>query len=241
MVRGLRYLARAQQRDGSWLPLWFGNQDHARDENPVYGTSKVLLAYRDLGLMDAPEARRGLAWLKSNQNTDGGWGGGMSLDGENQKQIVSSNEETALALEGLLAAAEPTGCSSGTTHKEPSNQAQVQKSSPAESFADPHLLRGLEWLVSAVEADRFRTPSPIGFYFAKLWYYERLYPIIFTTSALGQAVKLMSATTEQSAKSHLLSVATEGAEFPKRTEPKRQLVSNGKEDGAAPNLKQPCP
>jgi squalene-hopene/tetraprenyl-beta-curcumene cyclase len=30
--------------------------------------------------------------------------------------------------------------------------------------------------------------SPIGFYFAKLWYYERLYPLIFTVAALGQAL-----------------------------------------------------
>jgi squalene-hopene/tetraprenyl-beta-curcumene cyclase len=30
-------------------------------------------------------------------------------------------------------------------------------------------------------------PTPIGFYFAKLWYYERLYPLIFTVGALGRA------------------------------------------------------
>ena len=29
-------------------------------------------------------------------------------------------------------------------------------------------------------------PSPIGFYFAALWYYERLYPLIFTATALGR-------------------------------------------------------
>jgi hypothetical protein len=29
--------------------------------------------------------------------------------------------------------------------------------------------------------------SPIGFYFAKLWYFEKLYPLIFfTVSALSQ-------------------------------------------------------
>jgi squalene-hopene/tetraprenyl-beta-curcumene cyclase len=31
-------------------------------------------------------------------------------------------------------------------------------------------------------------PSPIGFYFAKLWYYERLYPRIFTVAALKRQV-----------------------------------------------------
>ena len=27
-------------------------------------------------------------------------------------------------------------------------------------------------------------PTPIGFYFANLWYFEKLYPIIFTVAAL---------------------------------------------------------
>ena len=44
-----------------------------------------------------------------------------------------------------------------------------------------------DWLVEAVESGRFREPSPIGFYFAKLWYFEKLYPIIFTVAALGRA------------------------------------------------------
>jgi len=49
--------------------------------------------------------------------------------------------------------------------------------------------RGLNGLLDAVESDRFLQASPIGLYFAKLWYYEDLYPIIFTASALRQALK----------------------------------------------------
>ena len=48
--------------------------------------------------------------------------------------------------------------------------------------------RGLEWLLDRVESEKFRDPAPIGLYFAKLWYFERLYPIIFATSALARAV-----------------------------------------------------
>jgi squalene-hopene/tetraprenyl-beta-curcumene cyclase len=75
--RGLRFLSHRQHPDGSWSPLWFGNQDHPDEDNPVYGTAKVLMAYRDLGLMDTPEALRGIAWLVANQNEDGGWGSGV--------------------------------------------------------------------------------------------------------------------------------------------------------------------
>ena len=70
--RGLRYLAQEQRADGSWMPLWFGNQDDPAEENPVYGTGRVLLAYRDLGRLTDEPAQRGLRWLASNQNADGG-------------------------------------------------------------------------------------------------------------------------------------------------------------------------
>ncbi|MFO0796557.1 MAG: hypothetical protein U0804_03710 [Gemmataceae bacterium] len=47
----------------------------------------------------------------------------------------------------------------------------------------------MAWLVEAVETGRFREASPIGFYFAKLWYFEKLYPLIFTVAALGRAAR----------------------------------------------------
>ena len=47
--------------------------------------------------------------------------------------------------------------------------------------------RGAMRLVAAVEAGTYVQPAPIGFYFAKLWYYEKLYPLIYTTAALGRA------------------------------------------------------
>jgi squalene-hopene/tetraprenyl-beta-curcumene cyclase len=41
-------------------------------------------------------------------------------------------------------------------------------------------------LAALMDSDGF--PAAIGLYFARLWYYERLYPIIFATSALGSVV-----------------------------------------------------
>src|SRR5262249_19220180 len=72
----MMYLQKHQRPDGSWLPLWFGNQHMPDDENPTYGTARVLAAYRDLGMMDTEPAKGGIAWLLANQNPDGGWGGG---------------------------------------------------------------------------------------------------------------------------------------------------------------------
>jgi len=51
---------------------------------------------------------------------------------------------------------------------------------------------GLMKLVEAVEQHRYRETAPIGFYFSKLWYYEKLYPIIFTAAALGRAVRKLA-------------------------------------------------
>ncbi|HVV99795.1 MAG TPA: prenyltransferase/squalene oxidase repeat-containing protein [Planctomycetaceae bacterium] len=165
---GFRYLHKTQRPDGSWLPLWFGNQFAHDDENPTYGTSRVLLAYRDIGLIDSPEAQRGLAWLRDSQNVDGGWGGAAGIE--------SSVEETALALDAVLADGRWT-----------------------ESAA-----RGADWLAAAVESGRIHRPTPIGFYFAKLWYSEKLYPLIFTTSALRNAerVRLNNPRSEPAAPPH---------------------------------------
>ena len=41
-----------------------------------------------------------------------------------------------------------------------------------------------------VYAGGLHDPTPIGFYFAKLWYFEKLYPIIFAVAALGRARRL---------------------------------------------------
>jgi squalene-hopene/tetraprenyl-beta-curcumene cyclase len=154
MEQGLHYLQRHQRPDGSWVPLWFGNQHAPNDENPTYGTARVLAAYRDLDMMTSEPARRGMAWLLSVQNADGGWGGTTG--------VLSSIEETALAVEVLL---------------------------DAGPGADVAVNKGLAWLVEQVEAGGLAHPTPIGFYFAKLWYFEKLYPIIFTVAALGRALR----------------------------------------------------
>ena len=162
IARGLRYLGRQQRADGSFVPLWFGNQFHPAEENPVYGTARVLLAYRDLGLIASEPAKRALRWLVEHAGADGGWGGSAAMPG--QPSGASRVEETAVAVEALLAG----------------------EAGPAPQSV---VARGIDWLIRAVESERHREPAPIGLYFARLWYYERLYPLVFLVSALGQAMR----------------------------------------------------
>jgi squalene-hopene/tetraprenyl-beta-curcumene cyclase len=158
LKRGLHYLEKHQRVDGSWLPLWFGNQHALDDENPTYGTARVLAAYRDLQRIDSEPAQRGIAWLLSVQNADGGWGGAANTP--------SSIEETALAVEVLLDAGDAA-------------QAAVE--------------RGFSWLIERIESGGLAQATPIGFYFAKLWYFEKLYPIVFSVAALGRARRKLAA------------------------------------------------
>jgi squalene-hopene/tetraprenyl-beta-curcumene cyclase len=155
-----RHLDTEQRAEGAWTPLWFGNQDVAAEENPTYGTSRVLLglasADRAMSYGLHPIANRGLEWLHRAQNTDGGWGGAP--------EVASSIEETALAVQALATLA------------------------PDEPEA---LARGVAWLIEHTDGGRTFPPSPIGFYFARLWYYEELYAPIFTVGALESASALV--------------------------------------------------
>jgi squalene-hopene/tetraprenyl-beta-curcumene cyclase len=187
---GFSYLVRSQGTDGSWLPLWFGNQHCPNDENKTYGTARVLAAYRDCGRLGDSAAQQGLAWLRTNQNDDGGWGGATGTP--------SSVEETALAVEMLVTADRANAeCRMRSAESPSQSRSQPEGESEHSAFPTPHsalrfspeTTRGLTWLCEAVETGKYRDPSPIGFYFAKLWYFEKLYPIIFTVAALGRAVR----------------------------------------------------
>ena len=164
------YLQNTQTPDGAWPALWFGNQHAPEEQNHTYGTARVLSAL--ICLQDSPRANvrpmiaGGMDWLLRAQNNDGGWGGSLTLD----HAMPSSVEETSPAV-GALA-----------------QLSADQKSSP-DKLA-PSIKAGVNWLIDHTQQGQNITPSPIGFYFAKLWYFEELYTLIFMVGALQQVKTL---------------------------------------------------
>ncbi|MGH3091253.1 MAG: squalene--hopene cyclase [Gaiellaceae bacterium] len=103
--RGVEYLLREQEEDGSWFGRW--------GVNYVYGVGAVLPGLEAAGLsQDHPAIRRAVAWLERCQNADGGFGEdcrsyelgeeGLSRRGRGE----STPSQTAWALLGLVAAGE---------------------------------------------------------------------------------------------------------------------------------------
>ncbi len=166
--KGWHYLEKHQGSDGSWLPLWFGNQDRQEEDNPIYGTGRVLLCYSQCDRSGNSACQRGLAYLKASQNTDGGWGGGVNCRypgfGRSVGCTTSTIEETSVALEGILAGG-------GT-----------------KDHADS-IMRGVNWLCDAIEQEHHLVSQPIGFYFARLWYHEKMYPLVFSLGALKKGLE----------------------------------------------------
>ncbi len=102
--RGVVWLLRAQEPDGSWFGRWGANY--------VYGVGAVVPALIAAGVKPSkPVIRRAVAWLEDHQNSDGGWGEDLrsyddpALAGRGE----STASQTAWALLALLAAGEHRG------------------------------------------------------------------------------------------------------------------------------------
>ena len=154
--QALAYLKRVQLSDGSWIPLWFGNEHTPDENNPVYGTAQVvnhLSGSEQLASKFVALIQSGCQYLRSARKADGSFGGDANAP--------ASIEETAVALHAL-------------------------------SGEEQDMMASVQWLITATEnGTRFPT-APIGLYFARLWYHEQLYPVVWTLGALRVAKKRLS-------------------------------------------------
>jgi squalene-hopene/tetraprenyl-beta-curcumene cyclase len=97
IVRGVDYLIRTQEQDGSWYGRW--GVDY------VYGTFLALRGLQAAGVSDREAAvLRGGEWLRAVQNADGGWG--ESCESYSSNTFIpapSTPSQTAWAILGLIA------------------------------------------------------------------------------------------------------------------------------------------
>jgi squalene-hopene/tetraprenyl-beta-curcumene cyclase len=95
--RGVDYLVRNQEQDGSWYGRW--------GVNYTYGTFLALRGLRAAGESDREaHVLRAGEWLRSIQNPDGGWGESCaSYDNGVFCPAESTASQTAWAILGLLA------------------------------------------------------------------------------------------------------------------------------------------
>ena len=104
VARGIEFLIREQEKDGSWYGRW--------GTNYVYGTWSVLSALNAAGEdPSSPYIRRAVRWLEQRQRDDGGWGedGASYWPDRRDEAKTSTPSQTAWAVLGLMAAGEVDG------------------------------------------------------------------------------------------------------------------------------------
>ena len=176
MRRAVVWLAKTQRTDGAWVPLWFGNENEADEGNPVYGTAVVLKYISRLSAKEFPPFHKvrlkAAVFLTGVQQADGSWSGGSGGG-------PGSIEETGAALEALVAYA-------GTIDGGGPEMLTVYNLA---------ITRGAAALLRLSAGGTEFPPAPIGLYFARLWYYEKLYPRIAAVAALRAIRRYLAGLT----------------------------------------------
>ena len=162
-VRSVIYLEKHQDKSGLWLPLWFGNQQTPDHKNPVYGTARVTAYLNET--LHTQLGNEYMIILKLMIDRGCHYLTSVqNLDGSwgGAKDIQGSIEESALAVTALV----------------------------MNGFQEECLL-GMNWLAEKNKSDGI-VASPIGLYFASLWYDEELYPLTAYLECLSVSQETIS-------------------------------------------------
>ena len=157
ITRMKSWLDKTMTDEGSWNPLWFGDQDATSqfrveglefrvEANPVYGAATIIDYMKTAGITLTLDAKD---FLLKCQNPDGGWGG--------NRGVPSKVTLTAKAIGALR-------------HFLPET--------------DEAIRRAVDYLYARYETGTLYSREPIGLYFSRLWYSEDLYNPIYLLTAL---------------------------------------------------------
>lgn len=157
ITRMKSWLDKTMTDEGSWNPLWFGDQDATSqfrveglefrvEANPVYGAATIIDYMKTAGITLTLDAKD---FLLKCQNPDGGWGG--------NRGVPSKVTLTAKAIGALR-------------HFLPET--------------DEAIRRAVDYLYARYETGTLYSREPIGLYFSRLWYSEDLYNPIYILTAL---------------------------------------------------------
>jgi squalene cyclase len=162
-VRSIIYLEKHQDKSGFWLPLWFGNQHTSDHTNPVYGTARVL-SYLNESLNSRLGAEYVVILKLMIERGRSYLASVQNQDGSwgGAKNIPGSIEETSLAVTALIRNGFQEEC-----------------------------ISGINWLAEKTKSDGL-IASPIGLYFASLWYDEEMYPLTAYLECLSVAKEVIS-------------------------------------------------
>lgn len=202
-----RWLVALQNRDGGWPTFCRGWGHLPFDRSAPDLTAHVLracAAWPDGDRRIARARRRGLAYLAAHQRADGAW---IPLWFGNQHAPHQENPVVGTArvlrafgtqdggpmadraITYLLSTQSPAGgwggAASVVTSIEETALA-ITGLHPWRRRTEVHtaLVRAGAWLAARVEDGTWTASAPIGLYFARLWYDDALYPVVWTVEAL---------------------------------------------------------
>jgi squalene cyclase len=155
IIKATRFLKKHQAADGLWVPLWFGNQLTSDKKNPVYGTARVCTYLNDC----------------------------LKFDSVNPAVKKEMTQMISLAQHYILSQQNSDGSWGGEKNIHGSiEETSLAISALTTSHTDV-CLKGFGWLKEKTLLNNLNS-SPIGLYFAMLWYDEKMYPLVSYAEAL---------------------------------------------------------